>query len=93
MWLSIVFLWLEQEVRALPEDVCAQFHRLVDAQALQITCSGEAAQDPVSDSLMALMKKRSFARLSMERIARQRCHSSEAHRPHPAQSAQTGAGG
>ena len=58
MWLPMVLLYLERgEDRAFLEDVYARLHRLMYAQALQIARSREAAEDAVSDSLMALMKK------------------------------------
>ena len=58
VWLPMVFLWLDQEEdRVFLTDVYTQFHRLMYAQALRITHSSEAAEDAVSDSLMALMKK------------------------------------
>ena len=58
MWAPMVWLWLESpEDRAFLEDIYTQFHGLMYAQALRITHSGQAAEDAVSDSLMALMKK------------------------------------
>lgn len=58
MLLPFVLLWLEsEEDRAFLERVYLQYHRLMYAQALQITHGAQAAEDAVSDSLMALMKK------------------------------------
>ena len=58
MPLPLVLLWLDsQEDRAFLEDVYLRYHRLMYAQALQITRRSEAAEDAVSDSLLALMKK------------------------------------
>ena len=54
----MVWLWLESpEDRAFLEDLYAQLHGLMYAQALRITHSGQAAEDAVSDSLIALIKK------------------------------------
>ena len=58
MPLPILLLWLEsEEDRAFLEDVYLQYHRRLYAQALQITHSSPAAEDAVSESLLALMKK------------------------------------
>ena len=56
--LPFVFLALSREEDlAFMEGLYAQYHRLMYAQALRITHSSAAAEDAVSDSLMALMKK------------------------------------
>ena len=58
VWVPMICLWLDREEdRAFLEDVYTRLHRLMYAQALQITRSSQAAEDAVSDSLMALMKK------------------------------------
>ena len=61
--LPLMFLLMENEDdRAFLESVYTQFHRLMYAQALQILRSREAAEDAVSDSLLALTKKISLLR-------------------------------
>ncbi len=63
MWALMAGLWLEKpEDQAFLADVYTQFHALMYAQALRITHSRQAAEDAVSDSLMALMKKISLLR-------------------------------
>ena len=58
MFFPFIFLMLENdEDRLFLEGIYLEYHRLLYAQALQITHSEVAAQDVVSDSLMALMKK------------------------------------
>lgn len=58
MFLPFIFLWIENdEDRLFLEGIYLDYHRLMYAQALRITRNGDAAQDVVSDSLMALMKK------------------------------------
>jgi len=54
----LFFLWIENdEDRLFLESVYLEYSRLMYAQALKITQNGEEAQDVVSDSMMALMKK------------------------------------
>ena len=56
--IPFVFLLIESdEDRLFLEGVYLEYHRLMYAQALQITRRSEAAEDAVSDSLLALMKK------------------------------------
>lgn len=56
--LPVIFLLLEDESdRQFMENLYAQYHRLMYAQALKILNQSEAAEDAVSDSLLALMKK------------------------------------
>lgn len=56
--IPLVFLLIENEDdRQFLESVYTQYHRLMYAQALKILNQSEAAEDAVSDSLMALMKK------------------------------------
>ena len=56
--IPFVFLLIESdEDRLFLEGVYLEYHRLMYAQALRIMRNGEEAQDVVSDSLMALMKK------------------------------------
>ena len=63
MWLPLVFLLMDREEdRVFLTDLYTQFHRLMYAQALRITHSAEAAEDAVSDSLLALMKKTELLR-------------------------------
>ena len=58
MGLPFVLLGLSREEdQAFLESLYTQFHRLMYAQALRITHSVPAAEDAVSDSLLALMKK------------------------------------
>lgn len=59
-----VFLLLieNDEDRLFIEGVYLEYYRLMYAQALQITRNGEEAQDVVSDTMMALMKKISLLR-------------------------------
>ena len=61
--LPLVFLLIENEDdRAFLENVYLQYHRLMYAQALQILRQSQAAEDAVSDSLLALTKKISLLR-------------------------------
>jgi len=54
----LFFLMLESDAdRQFFEDLYTEHHRLMYAQALQITHDSSAAEDVISDSLMALMKK------------------------------------
>ena len=54
----LLFLLLDSDAdRQFFEDLYTQYHRLMYAQALQITKDSSTAQDVISDSLMALMKK------------------------------------
>lgn len=56
--IPFVFLLIENDQdRAFLEDAYVQYHRLMYAQALQITRQAEMAEDAVSETLMALMKK------------------------------------
>ncbi len=58
MYFPLVFLLIENEDdRQFLEQVYLEYHRLMYAQALRVTRSDAEAQDVVSDSLMALMKK------------------------------------
>ena len=61
--LPLVFLLIENEDdRAFMENLYTQYHRLMYAQAMRILNQSEAAEDAVSESLMALMKKISLLR-------------------------------
>lgn len=61
--LPLVFFLIENEDdRAFLENIYTQYHRLMYAQALRILNQSEAAEDAVSDSLLALMKKISLLR-------------------------------
>lgn len=63
MFFPFIFLMLaSDEERQFFEDLYVQYHRLMYAQALQITRDGSAAQDVISDSMMALMKKSDLLR-------------------------------
>ena len=54
----LFFLLIENdEDRLFLESVYLEYHRLLYAQALKITRNDQEAQDVVSDSMMALMKK------------------------------------
>jgi len=69
----LFFLWIENdEDRLFLESVYLEYSRLMYAQALKITQNGEEAQDVVSDSMMALMKKidllRTLPREELDRI-------------------------
>ena len=56
--LPLVLLLIENEDdRQFLENVYLQYHRLMYAQALQILKQSQAAEDAVSDSLLALTKK------------------------------------
>ena len=58
MLFPLLFLLLDSDAdRQFFEDLYTQYHRLMYAQALQITKDSSTAQDVISDSLMALMKK------------------------------------
>lgn len=58
MIFPLIFLLIENDDdRHFLEGIYLDYHRLMYAQALQITRSGEEAQDVVSDAMMALMKK------------------------------------
>jgi len=48
--------------RLFMEDLYEQYHRLMYAQALQVLRQSQAAEDAVSESLIALMKKISLLR-------------------------------
>jgi len=61
--IPLLFLMIENDGdRAFMEQVYEQYHRLMYAQALRVLRQSEAAEDAVSDSLMALMKKISLLR-------------------------------
>ena len=61
--LPLVLLLIENEDdRQFLENVYLQYHRLMYAQALQILKQRPAAEDAVSDSLLALAKKISLLR-------------------------------
>lgn len=56
--LPFAFLLIENEDdRTFLENVYTRYHRLMYAQALQILKRSEAAEDAVSDSMLALTKK------------------------------------
>ncbi|MBE5787244.1 MAG: sigma-70 family RNA polymerase sigma factor [Clostridiales bacterium] len=60
MYLFLPFMLLmiaDPEKRQFFETLYIDYHRLMYAQALQITRRGQEAQDVVSDSMMALIKK------------------------------------
>ena len=61
--IPLVFLLIENEDdRLFLENVYLQYHRLMYVQALQILKQSQAAEDAVSDSLLALIKKISLLR-------------------------------
>ena len=61
--LPIIFLLLEDETdRQFMENLYAQYHRLMYAQALEVLRQSQAAEDAVSESLLALIKKISLLR-------------------------------
>ncbi len=61
--MPLVFLLIDDEDdRAFLENVYLQYHRLMYAQALQILRQSQAAEDAVSDSLLALANKISLLR-------------------------------
>ncbi len=61
--LPLVFLLIENEDdRAFIEGLYTQYHRLMYAQAMRILNQSEAAEDAVSEALIALMKKISLLR-------------------------------
>lgn len=63
MYFPFVFLLLDKEEdRLFLEGVYLDYHRLMYAQALRVTRNAEEAQDVVSDSLLALMKKMDLLR-------------------------------
>lgn len=56
--LPLIFLLIENdEDRQFFESLYLDYHRLMYAQALQITRSAQDAQDAVSDSMLALIRK------------------------------------
>ena len=58
MFFPLVLLLIEDEDdRLFLEGIYLEYHRLMYAQAYRITHSEDAAQDAVSDSFLALMKK------------------------------------
>lgn len=58
MFIPLIFLLIENEDdRQFFESIYVDHHRLMYAQALQITRNGQEAQDAVSDAMMALLKK------------------------------------
>ncbi len=62
--LPLVFLLIENEDdRAFIEGLYTQYHRLMYAQAMRILNQSEAAEDAVSEALIALMKKISLLRV------------------------------
>lgn len=61
--IPLIFLLIDDaDDRRFLESVYLDYHRLMYAQALQITRNAQAAEDAVSDSLVALSKKISVLR-------------------------------
>ena len=61
--LPFIFLLIEDdEDRRFLESVYLEYHRLMYAQALRVTRNPQAAEDAVSDSLIALTRKISLLR-------------------------------